>query len=440
MWDDTAKKLAIKVIGTVESNLNYGAVNYGDPITVGIGQWYGTRAAKLINKIKASSVGLANVESTLLASLNSHGENESYWNSRYLTRAEGNSLQPYLVKAADIQDAQMLSDIEGYITAAENYGMDKDNNTNSVIFFCCMWHQSPREASRVLSAAGSEAELPRLYSCCMNNSVLSLYKTRYKTARDMILDGDATGVGDTSTSSTSTGSKSIGEGMSKGVGSEASQTKNTIKYAHIEGSQLFIEGAKTTHVLNPTSVGYWSAPGYSSGTGAKVEDDETVGTVDNSDSADDTDEESGSAVYKGVKVVKWMTDRLDKFAYSQAPGRLNPDKYGYGDCSSTCYRAYYDSYGINVGTWTGEQAERGRLVTSGYGAMTESQAEMLKPGDLVIIWWNSEDSRSDHVEMATGSGFECVGHGGPDNGPDINSLSMLNSCWKWEARRYFKNG
>lgn len=54
MWDADAKKLAIKAIATVESNLRYDAINYNDPITVGISQWYGTRAAHLLMQIRTT--------------------------------------------------------------------------------------------------------------------------------------------------------------------------------------------------------------------------------------------------------------------------------------------------------------------------------------------------------------------------------------------------
>ena len=54
-YDATAKKLAVKVIGTVESNLNYGSVNYNDPITVGIAQWFGTRAAALLDRMEVEN-------------------------------------------------------------------------------------------------------------------------------------------------------------------------------------------------------------------------------------------------------------------------------------------------------------------------------------------------------------------------------------------------
>ena len=62
-WDTEAKKLAIRATLSVESNLKYDAINYRDPITVGVAQWYGTRAAGILNRIRsenaASWIGVA---------------------------------------------------------------------------------------------------------------------------------------------------------------------------------------------------------------------------------------------------------------------------------------------------------------------------------------------------------------------------------------------
>lgn len=41
---------AMYVIGKVESNNNWSSVNFHDPITIGMMQWYGTRAYGLLNR------------------------------------------------------------------------------------------------------------------------------------------------------------------------------------------------------------------------------------------------------------------------------------------------------------------------------------------------------------------------------------------------------
>ena len=46
----TISQYALCVIGTVESNCTWTAVNTSDPITLGIVQWYGTRTYGLLNR------------------------------------------------------------------------------------------------------------------------------------------------------------------------------------------------------------------------------------------------------------------------------------------------------------------------------------------------------------------------------------------------------
>jgi hypothetical protein len=48
---------AMYVIGAVESNHNWTAINPSDPITLGMMQWYGNRAKSLILRGKGSDSG-----------------------------------------------------------------------------------------------------------------------------------------------------------------------------------------------------------------------------------------------------------------------------------------------------------------------------------------------------------------------------------------------
>src|SRR5690349_2635882 len=107
-YDDNAKKVAVKAIGTVESNLNYVAVNYNDPITIGFMQWYGTRAAALLGRIRTENPSSwTGVESSLTTALDTHAANDgNYWNNRYLARDEGESLRPVLNNNKSIQNQQ----------------------------------------------------------------------------------------------------------------------------------------------------------------------------------------------------------------------------------------------------------------------------------------------------------------------------------------------
>lgn len=137
--------------------------------------------------------------------------------------------------------------------------------------------------------------------------------------------------------------------------------------------------------------------------------------------------------------ANWMTSRLGKFAYSQVnPGRLDPDNSGYGDCSSVIYRAYL-TYGVMVGTWTGDMVHYGTQIVpptpaSGWAGVQH----LVKVGDCILYsWYSNSIGTYDHVDMLLG-GDSCVGHGGPDAGPKMQQVSRQLS-WSpstFEIRRY----
>jgi len=194
-YDDNAKKLAVKVIGTVESNLNYGAVNFNDPITVGIAQWYGTRAANvLVRMYNENTSSWYGVEPSIFNQLATIDSNDSFWNSRYLTQAEGNSLVGVMTRNQAIQNAQLIDDMEVYKAVAISYGFNPDTNTGVVIYFFSMHHQSPASALEVVSTLDTECTLEQMHAACLAHPVLVQYGARYQVTYDLIHEADVSGV------------------------------------------------------------------------------------------------------------------------------------------------------------------------------------------------------------------------------------------------------
>ena len=182
-YDDTAKKLAAKVIGTVESGLVYDSINYSDPITVGIAQWFGTRAAAILSRMKATS-SWTGVEASLSNQLSSITSSDTFWNTRYLTAGEGASLEPVLTACAAIQIDQLIKDLDVYKTVAVGEGVDPDADTQMMILFFTAYHQSPASALDVLAVAGVHGTLTDFYDAVLLDPVLGAYEPRYTTARD----------------------------------------------------------------------------------------------------------------------------------------------------------------------------------------------------------------------------------------------------------------
>jgi len=153
--------------------------------------------------------------------------------------------------------------------------------------------------------------------------------------------------------------------------------------------------------------------------------------------------QSGNAVklsMKGKKdaqkVVKLYTSWVGKFAYSQAGGRLDPLNTGYGDCSSTIWRAYMDALGMDVGGWTGAMVGLGSTVATGSGQLPIEKMEL---GDLCLFNWSGYNPSYDHVELYCGDNVLC-GHGGPGNGPTYknDARSYGTAATDWQVRRYIK--
>lgn len=412
---------AMYVIGEVESNWDWTSVNYNDPITIGMMQWYGTRAAALLNRVKdempAAYVQLA---SSLRSDLESHVASAGYWDTRYLTKAEGNSIITVFKEEQNhvIQENQAIADFEGYIATLEGWGMSQ-SYPKPLIFAMSMYHQSPASAGQVIATAGGSADLDRIYGVCMNHGVLGQYRNRYNTVYQRLKDWDGESnppdFGQSGDVDTTPG------GNEPGIDTEASK----LGYIIQNGDTLILYGrdeyAKGV-IFYPASGQVWINGYNANGT--------DIGGGNEGGGS-----ESGSEAQNAI--CELYRSWLDRFAYSQGAGRLDPISSGYGDCSSTVWFAYQQVVGIDVGTWTGAMAGKGTKIASGYSG-DNLPIEDMEPADLVLIMWNGWNSSFDHVELYMGNN-ELWGHGGPDYGPDQTTTDARNYpryMYYWEVRRY----
>lgn len=410
-WDSTAVNVGIKSIGQVESEMKYDSINPTDPITVGLFQWFGTRAAAILFRMRDENPSdWTGVAASLEASLTAHVATDSYWVTRYFTQTEIVSIKPVLLNNVDIQDNQASTDLTVYKNVAVSQGMNADTNTNAVLFFCNMYNQSPREALRVLAAAGAESSLDRLYAYCLNNPVLGQYRTRYKDAYDIIVAQDTSGVG-AGGSGTS--------GPTPGDGGASTRPTSPIQYLQRVGDQYVIK-FKDGHDLFcvPNGSGIWVPQA-----------DSTLGA----ETPTPPDGEPPSGVQALLRT--WMLDHTDDYAYSQGASRLTPDVNMSTDCSGLVYWAYKTIANKYIGTWTGNQISYGTLVTT--NKATAIAETGLIVGDLIFYRWSSGSPNTyDHVDMYIGGG-EVSGHGGPDAGPDTMTMSgRISAADSIMVRRY----
>lgn len=409
------------VIGEVESNWNWTAVNYNDPITIGMMQWYGTRAAALLNRVKNEMpTAYGQLAASLRSDIESHDAGSAWWTSRYLNRDEGNSIITVFQDEENhvIQENQAIADFEGYITTLENWGMSQ-SYPKPLIFAMSMYHQSPASAGQVIATAGGSADLDRIYTVCMNHGVLGQYRNRYNTVYQRLKDWDGESnppdFGQSGDVDTTPG------GNNPGISTEESK----LGYIIQNGDTLILYGRDEYEkgvIFYPASGQVWINGYNANGT--------DIGGGNEGGGS-----ESGSEAQNAI--CELYRSWLDRFAYSQGAGRLDPISSGYGDCSSTVWFAYQQVAGIDVGTWTGAMAGKGTKIASGYSG-DNLPIEDMEPADLVLIMWNGWNGSFDHVELYMGNN-ELWGHGGPDYGPDQTTTDARNYpryMYYWEVRRY----
>lgn len=412
---------AMYVIGEVESHWNWTAVNYNDPITIGMMQWYGTRAAALLNRVKNEMpTAYGQLAASLRSDIESHDAGSAWWTSRYLNKDEGNSIISVFQEEENhvIQENQAIADFEGYISTLEGWGMSQ-SYPKPLIFAMSMYHQSPAGAGQVVATAGGSADLDRIYTVCMNHGVLGQYGNRYNTVYQRLKDWD--GESDPPDFGQSGDVDTTPGGNNPGISTEESKLGYIIQRGNLlilYGKDEYAKGV----TFYPAGTQKW-INGYNAN-GTEIEGGNEGG-------GSETGGEAQNAICDLYR--SWE----NKFAYSQGAGRLDPISSGYGDCSSTIWFAYQQVTGIDVGTWTGAMAGKGTKIAGGYSG-DNLPIEDMQPADLVLIMWNGYNSSFDHVELYMGNN-ELWGHGGPDNGPNQTTSDARNYpryMYYWEVRRY----
>lgn len=422
-YDADARDLAIKAIGTVESSLDYTAINYADPITIGVMQWYGTRAAAIIGRMRTENpTSWVGIPDTLTNDLDSHPSNEAWWNDRYLTRAEGEPLREVLNLNRAIQNDQSIQDFEGYKNSAVALGIDPDANTPMMLLFFSALHQSPARAKRLIASIGPSSDIDRLLAALLNEEVFGRYRTRYNTVYQIVMSGDSSGVDptpDPELPDPGPGADSGGVGLIR--------TAGDIQYIRKVGDALHIFLAKGAVIIaNPTQADVYV-----------TSEDATAGApVPPQPSNPDPEvppDPGGSNDVVRAALVAFVVERLGRYDYSQGGTRMEPDRNNYTDCSGLTHYAYQMVAGVEIGSYTVAQLGQGTEIVRGSGNIDESK---LKLGDLILYNWRGGRDSVDHVEMYTGPN-RVTGHGGPGKGPTHKTLQgMANNAINWYVKRY----
>ena len=122
-------------------------------------------------------------------------------------------------------------------------------------------------------------------------------------------------------------------------------------------------------------------------------------------------------------IVAWMAKHDGDFGYTNDYRRKDPERYGWGDCSSTIAQAYRQCAGIEIGERSFNIAQNGAAVQS-CSSWRELDEDAMRPADVICMGWHSGAfaGRISHVELYAGQGLTW-GHGGPGRGPRLHRLS-----------------
>jgi murein DD-endopeptidase MepM/ murein hydrolase activator NlpD/peptidoglycan hydrolase-like protein with peptidoglycan-binding domain/methyl-accepting chemotaxis protein len=182
-----------KLITNGEGNYASVARNDNGALSIGKFQWHGNRARDLLKDIKSQDPSSWNKYAAGLG-LNLNSD----WSHLTLTQEQAMGLSNLLDtdKAKEIQDALMRKDVQGYIDKGKEAGI---TDPQALAYFADLYNQSPAQALKIAKAAGKGASLDQLYKASMNNSVMSKYasrrKTAYNAAKKVTTDSASQGTG-----------------------------------------------------------------------------------------------------------------------------------------------------------------------------------------------------------------------------------------------------
>lgn len=422
------------VIGTVESNCTWTSVNYNDPITIGMMQWYGTRAAALLNSVKEQDPdGWALLADTLKNDLSAHPANTAYWNSRYLTRAEGNSW----ITCADrdenhaIQQNTFFSDLDNYEGVLTGWGCATDTpaHVKSFAYYCSMYHQSPARCGRICAAIGGTASIERLRDGALNDSVLGAYKNRYNTVYNLLASWDG------ESAPPDFGQVGPVDDLPGGEGESIPQALSQIHHIRMVGDGLLAVFGKDNEsglLCYPAQGGYWYPQRNSAAP--------TTPSDPSGPSTPVTDE-------KITQMQNLWRQNQNKWSYGQGAGRLNPPSSGYADCTGCIWWAVNQIDPAAAASMTPSMSTmldgNGTIIQEGLRGQYPSP-ETVHVGDLLIVnWVNPNVHAADgnrHVEWVFPN-YQLWGAGAaPLPHPSGDIQTYLTSSWSpasWALVRHF---
>lgn len=394
-WTNAQNLYCMYVICEVESGWNWAATNRQDAITLGIGQWWGTRAAGLMERLRNQApTSYAKLSSRLRTKLESDGPTAQSWTGFYLNQEDAKSWADSAEDAENhqIQQALFLEDIEGYKTTLASWGLDVEGNVKATIYWMSAYHQNPSFCNNVMGAVGDNTNLSTIRSGILSHRVLGQYPNRYNKIYERLTAWDGV-----SAPPDFGQVDEFQEGLSPTAqGSNMAQPVTGIRYLQRRGDNImvFSEDYPQGMMCVKTNGDLWIP--FTSNTQVEMPNTEEGIT-------------GGSpSLFEQCKQTWIDWANAGGFGYGgDGASDKYPETSGNTSCAA-CIWAALNKHGSDICDWMAiycpDLQKQGRLIyhTTGYNDIRVPVEQML-PGDLILMDYGG-NGRADHVDWYFGNG------------------------------------
>lgn len=432
-YTDNQKLFAYYVTATVESGCDYSGVYLVDAITLGITQWYGQHAWRLLREVKDKAPdAYALLSDRLKGFADGDMKSWNYWTGVYITQTDANSWAEAakLDSCKKVQDDLFMADCFGsdamsngdptYAQQLALWGCSMDTTpVKSWIFWMTIYHQTPASAMRGLSAIGNGASIESIRDWALSYQVTSPYKNRLNTVYKLLNEWDA------SSAPPDFGYVSdFQDGDDMSASSVATTLQSQVAYVQAWGDDLIIHGKVTESELllcHSTGKGIWVPKG------GTLPSNPASGTEYSGDvpAASDQDPADFPAMRK-----LWY-DNAEKWEYAMAPGRLDPPSSKFSDCSGCIWWAQHAATNGKydwIGTATYYMLENCPVVYESTDHNAPIPRDQLRPGDLLLVEYNNAGITG-HVEWYMGNGIVWGAGSAPLPHLSSNNVETMFQSW-----------
>lgn len=394
-WTNAQNLYCMYVICEVESGWNWAATNRQDAITLGIGQWWGTRAAGLMQRLRDQApTSYAKLSSRLRTKLENDGPTAQSWTGFYLNQEDSKSWADSAEDSENhqIQQALFLEDVEGYKTTLASWGLDVEGNVKATIYWMSAYHQNPSFCNNVMGAVGDNTNLSTIRSGILSHRVLGQYPNRYNTIYDRLVAWDGV-----SAPPDFGQVDEFQEGLSPTAqGSNMAQPVTGIRYLQRRGDNImvFSEDYPQGMMCVKTNGDLWVP--FTSNTQVEMPNTEEGIT-------------GGSpSLFEQCKQTWIDWANAGGFGYG---GDGASDKYpetSRNTSCAACIWAALNKHNSDICDWMAiycpDLQKQGKLIyhTTGYNDIRVPVEQML-PGDLILMDYGG-NGRADHVDWYFGNG------------------------------------